>query len=148
MTSELENYTNILKNSLFKDFDIISKSSNPIEHLNNNKKLSTCFETYSCIKLIQKYNKLFLVYGDIPSDFKEENQMTQTDTGIDICDMKDTIVQSKMYSKNTSLRWEKLSTFFGSQNISNQDGETIIRWHKMIITRLDESHFSSNMKLV
>jgi superfamily II DNA or RNA helicase len=142
MTSEVEDYINILKNRLFKDFDMLSKSGNYL----NNKKLSECFETYSCIQLIQKYNKLFHQYKDIPSDFKEENQMTQNDTGIDICDMKDTIVQSKMYSKNTSLRWEKLSTFFGSQNISNQEGETIIRWRKMIITRLDESHFSSNMK--
>ena len=142
MTSEVENYINILKNRLFKDFDMLSKSGNDL----NNKKLSECFETYSCIQLIQKYNKLFHQYKDIPSSFKEDNQMSKNDTGIDICDMKDTIVQSKMYSKNTSLTWEKLSTFFGSQNISNQEGETIIRWSKMIITRLDESHFSTNMK--
>ena len=146
MTSVLENHTNILKNRLFKDFDMLSKSGNPLDNLNNNKKLAKCFETYSCIQLIQKYNKLFYQYDDINPSFKEDNQMSKNDTGIDICDMKDTIVQCKMYSKNNSLTWEKLSTFFGSQNISNQEGETIIRWSKMIITRLDESHFSSNMK--
>lgn len=111
------------------------------EITNNN--LSKIFEWYSCIKLMQKYERLFLEYSDIDIDFKENNNMSKSDTGIDCCDMIDTIVQCKLRKK--TLTWKECSTFFASQNafINNK---LIIKWPNLIITRNSCCTLSKNLK--
>ena len=110
----------------------------------DNKALSKIFEYFSCIKLSKDYNKLFYHYDYIDPNFKEQNKMTRNDSGIDACNLTDTIVQCKLYSY--SLTWEKCSTFFGSQNIYDHElKKTIVRWPNLIITRNKECKLSNNL---
>jgi len=118
------------------------KNSNK-ENLDN-KDLSKIFEYYSCIKLSEEYKKPFYEYNDIDPNFKELNNMSRNDTGIDCSDLINTIVQCKLRGK--SLRWEECSTFFGSQNIyCNELKKPIIRWENLIITRNTDCTLSDNL---
>jgi len=111
----------------------------------DNFDLDKIFEYYSCIQLSKKYNQLFYEYNDIDPDFKEKNKMSKNDTGIDACNLIDTIVQCKL--RKDSLRWEDCGTFFGSQNIFDSElKKTIIRWSNLIITRNKECKLSKNLK--
>ena len=94
-----ERYTD-LKQSKKEDFD--------------NNDLWKIFEYYSCIKLSEEYKKPFYEYNDIDPNFKELNNMSRNDTGIDCSDLINTIVQCKLRGK--SLRWEECSTFFGGKS--------------------------------
>lgn len=76
-------------------------NSKKLNELDNND-LCKIFEYYSCIKLTEEYNTFFYEYDDIDPEFKEKNQMTKNDTGIDCSNLIDTIVQCKL-RKNTSL---------------------------------------------
>jgi superfamily II DNA or RNA helicase len=110
----------------------------------DNYDLAKIFEYYSCIQLSKKYNQLFYEYNDIDSEFKENNKMSRTDTGIDACNLIDTIVQCKL--RKDTLRWEECSTFFGSQNIFDSElKKTVIRWNNLIITRNSECKLSKNL---
>ena len=110
----------------------------------DNNDLWKIFEYFSCIKLSNEYNKEFYEYDDIDPTFKEINKMTRNDTGIDCCDLNNTIVQCKL-RKNT-LNWSDCATFFGSQNIfSSELNKPIIRWYPLIITRNSESTLSDNL---
>ena len=120
------------------------------EYTNNH--LCKIFEYYSCIQLMKEYNQIFLEYDDIDPDFKEINDMSRTDTGVDACNLIDTIVQCKLRKDNTSLTWRECGTFFGSQNIFNEElKEIVVRWKKMVITRNKDCnlsrHLSSKSKL-
>jgi hypothetical protein len=53
--------------------------------------------------------KKFIHYDDIAPDFKEQNQLTRNDTGIDCCNLVDTIVQAKLRDK--TLSWKECATF-------------------------------------
>lgn len=108
----------------------------------DNNDLWKIFEWFCCIKLSEMYNKQFYNYEDIDPEFKEENQMTCSDTGIDLCDLDTTIVQCKL--RNKTLTWQECSTFFGSQNIF-KDEEVTIRWKKLIICRNDDCKLSHNL---
>ena len=120
---------NIYIYNRYKDLLNSKKSS----ELDNND-LCKIFEYYSCIKLTEEYNTFFYEYDDIDPEFEENNQMTKNDTGIDCCNLIDTIVQCKL-RKNT-LNWGECATFFGSQNIFNEElNETVVKWKKLIITR-------------
>jgi hypothetical protein len=59
----------------------------------DNYDLSKIFEYYSCLKLTDEYKKQFYEYDDIDHTFKENNQMSRNDTGIDCSDLDTTIVQ-------------------------------------------------------
>ena len=91
-------------------------NSKPKNQLNNYE-LAKIFEWWSCIKLMEEFKTVFLEYGDIPPDFKEEHYMSKNDTGIDLCNMIDSIVQCKLREKQ--LSWKECSTFFASQNSVN-----------------------------
>lgn len=92
----------------------------------DNNDLWKIFEWFSCIKLTEKYERTFYEYSDIDPTFKENNQMSQNDTGIDCCDLVDTIVQCKL--RKDTLTWTHCSSFFGNQNIfSKEQNKTIIR---------------------
>jgi type I site-specific restriction endonuclease len=71
--------------------------------------------------------------------------MSKNDTGIDACNLTDTIVQCKL--RDNSLSWKECSTFFGSQNIfCEKENKAIVRWAKLIITRNKNSTLSDNLK--
>ena len=114
------------------------------EKILDNKNLCKIFEWFTCIKLSEEHNKLFYEYSDIDPTFKENNMMTKNDTGIDCCDMIDTIVQCKL--RKDTLTWKDCSTFFGSINIFDEEtNQMIIRWKKLIITRNEECKLSNNL---
>lgn len=105
--------------------------------------LSKIFEYYTCIQLMKEQNKPFYEYHDIEPLFKEINKMSQNDTGIDCCNLEDTIVQCKL--RKTSLCWNECGTFFGSQNIYDEkQNKTIVRWQQLILSRND-CHLSSHL---
>ena len=111
----------------------------------DNRLIAKIFEWYTCIKLSEKKKDKFYEYSDIDPDFKEENKLTQNDTGIDCCNLKDTIVQCKLRSK--SLTWTDCATFFASQVIYDDiKNQTIIRWKNLIIARNSNLKLSDNLK--
>ena len=111
----------------------------------DNNDLCKIFEYYSCIKLTEEYKTPFYEYADIDPEFKEENQMTKNDTGIDCSNLIDTIVQCKL--RKDTLTWKECATFFGSQNIFNKElKETTVNWKKLIITRNNECKLAPNLQ--
>ncbi len=100
----------------------------------NNFDLAKIFEYYTCIQLSKEYNDVFYEYNDIEPGFKEVNQMSRNDTGIDCCNLKDTIVQCKL--RKDTLNLHECATFLGSQNYFNEETlMTDIRWRNLIIAR-------------
>jgi len=111
----------------------------------DNYDLAKIFEYYSCVQLSKKYNDNYYEYNDIDPTFKEINKMSRSDTGIDACNLIDTIVQCKL--RKEKLTWEDCGTFFGSQNTYDSElKKTIIRWDNLIITRNSECKLSKNLK--
>lgn len=111
----------------------------------NNYHLSKIFEYYTCIKLYEEYGEIFYEYGDIPLDFKEEHRLSKNDTGIDCCNLVNTIVQCKLRSGN--LKWGDCGTFFASQNVYCEiTKQAVIKWPKLIIARNFDSTLSENLE--
>jgi superfamily II DNA or RNA helicase len=137
MKMEIHKLYNI---NIYGKYSELKKSGKELD----NYDLSKIFEWFSCIKLYQKYGKHFYEYNDIDPTFKEDNMMTKRDTGIDCCDLIDTIIQCKL--RKDTLDWKECGTFFGSQNIfSSELNETIVRWKKLVITRNEECKLSKNL---
>jgi superfamily II DNA or RNA helicase len=137
---DMKDKYNIYIYNKYKDLLNAKKST----ELDNND-LCKIFEYYSCIKLTEEYKTFFYEYADIDPEFKEENQMTKNDTGIDCSNLIDTIVQCKL--RKDTLTWKECATFFGSQNIFNEElNETIVRWKKLIITRNNECKLAPNLQ--
>ena len=133
----------IYKNHIYNRFKDLLRAKK-IEELDNND-LCKIFEYFSCIKLTEEYKTAFYEYADINPEFKELNQMTRNDTGIDCSNLIDTIVQCKL--RKDTLTWKECSTFFASQNFYNEDlNKTIVRWEKLIITRNSECKLAFNLK--
>src|SRR5579862_4298288 len=109
----------------------------------DNYQLAKIFEYYCCIKLSEEVGQIFLEYNDISPDFKEQNHMSKNDTGIDLSNTIDTIVQCKLRKNN--LTWQEISTFFGS-NICLDENGLNIKWKKMIIARNTDSQLSANLR--
>lgn len=111
----------------------------------DNHDLSKIFEYYSCIKLMLKHKRIFKIYDDIAPAFKEENNMSQSDTGIDCCDCVDTIVQCKL--RKNYLNFGECSTFFANQNYFNEvTKRTEVRWPNLEIVRNADCKLSGNLK--
>jgi superfamily II DNA/RNA helicase len=125
----------------YQDLILSGKNKNNL----NNFDLAKIFEYYSCIKLTEEYNQIFYEYSDIEPNFKELHNLSKNDTGIDACNLLDTVVQCKL--REDSLSWKECSTFFGSNVILNGDSKLSIKWEKMIITRNKNSKLSTNLKL-
>jgi superfamily II DNA/RNA helicase len=137
----MEELKRLYNNNIYEIYNNLKKSGKT-EYTNND--LWKLFEYYSCIKLMDEYNKAYYHCDDIDPKFKEENNMTQNDTGIDLCDLDNTIVQCKM--RKTILNWQDCATFFGSQNIYDKSlNKIIIRWSNLIIARNSESKLSTNL---
>lgn len=134
--SNINVYNNEIYN-LYKDL----KHTN--EHTNYHK-IYKIFEYYSCIMLTKDNNTNFYEYNDIPTDFKISNNLSILDTGIDCCDLNDTIVQCKLRSNN--LTWTDCSSFIASKTAFNKDTDKeYIRWLKCIITRNSNCKLSRNL---
>jgi superfamily II DNA or RNA helicase len=111
----------------------------------DNFDLAKIFEYFCAIQLSKQFKHDFFEYNDIDPNFKEENKLTRTDTGIDLCDLKEIIVQCKL--RKTNLTFLECATFFASQVI--YDGilkKPTIKWPKLIIARNKESKLSNNLK--
>ena len=113
-------------------------------HFDNND-LCKIFEYYSCINLTNTFKQQFYEYNDIEPDFKELHNMSKNDTGIDLSNKIDTIVQCKLRKKY--LNWKECGTFFASQNIFDKIlNKHVIKWNKLIITRNSECDLSKNLQ--
>ena len=102
------------------------------------------FEYYSCIKLTEEFNQTFYEYNDINPEFKEQHNLTKNDSGIDCCNLIDTIVQCKLREK--TLSWKECSTFFGSNISIDNNKQLIAKWKKMIIMRNKDIKLTNNLK--
>jgi len=112
----------------------------------DNKDLSKIFEYYTAIKLSEQYGQLFYEYNDIDPNFKELNQMSKNDSGVDLCNLIDTIVQCKL--RKQYLNWGECSTFFASRNIFNDETNLVeIRWKNLLIARNSECKLSCNLSI-
>ncbi len=110
----------------------------------NNNDLWKIFEYYCCVMLSKEYDTIFYEYNDIDPTFKEINFMTRNDTGIDLCNLNDTIVQCKLRKKSLCLK--ECATFFASQVIYNKElKKPSIRWDNLIIARNDSCSLSDNL---
>ena len=115
------------------------------DKLNFKSKINKVFEYYSCIKLTDEYNTPYYEYLDIPSTFKEENNISILDTGIDCSNLTDSIVQCKL--RKETLSWKDCATFIAHKTLFNEETqEEYIRWTKCIITRNSNSELSKNLK--
>jgi len=111
----------------------------------DNFDLAKIFEYFCAIQLSDKYKQQFYEYNDIDPNFKEDNKLTRNDTGIDLCNLIDIIVQCKL--RKDSLSWFECTSFFASQNMFDLDTKKIIiRWPNLIIARNKESKLSHNLK--
>lgn len=102
------NIKTVYENRIFEKYNDLKTSGKTKETLTNYD-LCLIFEWYTCLKLFEEKNKKFYCYNDIDSDFKELNDLSQIDTGIDCCDLENTIVQCKLRGK--TLTWSDCSTF-------------------------------------
>jgi superfamily II DNA or RNA helicase len=123
-------------------FDIYSSLKNSGKTEFDNNDLCKIFEYYACIQLSNEYEKPFYIYEDIDPNFKEQHNMSHNDTGIDACNLTDTVVQCKL--RKESLTWKECSTFFGS-NISNVGGKLEVSWPYMMLARNNDSKLSANL---
>lgn len=121
------------------------KDLNNEDKLNFKSKINKVFEYYSCIKLTDEYNIPYYEYLDIPSTFKEENNLSILDTGIDCSNLIDSIVQCKL--RKEILSWKDCATFIAHKTSFNEETQKeYIRWNKCIITRNSNSELSKNLK--
>lgn len=119
------------------------KLSGKIEY--DNKDLCKIFEYYTCILLTEEYGEQFLEYNDISPEYKELNKMSKNDTGIDVCNMIDTIVQCKL--RKDSLQLGEITSFFACNMVrNNEDNQLIVPFQKMIIARNSDCKLSPNLK--
>jgi superfamily II DNA or RNA helicase len=119
------------------------KSGKTIEQFDNYD-IALIFEYYCCIVLSTKLKRQFYQYDDIDNTFKEDNKMSRKDTGIDVSDMKNIIVQCKLRGK--TLNWRECATFFASQNsVDFETGKPFVRWDNLVIFRNEECILSENL---
>ena len=130
----------LYKNLIYDEYKKL-KNFNKTEFDNND--LWRIFELYSCIKLTESKNQTFYPYDRIDVDFKEKYSLSKNDTGVDFCNLIDTIGQAKC---RRHVNWRDCSTFFGSnQYIDENTGELTIRFKKQIITRPKDSILSNTL---
>ena len=137
------NINNIYKNKIFEKYKDLKNSGKDKDNFTNYD-LCIIFEYFTCLKLSEEKKTNFYCYDDIEPDFKELNDLSRIDTGIDCCDLKNTIVQCKL--RKNQLTWKDCSTFFGSQNIFDTNlNKTIVRWENLIIARNDDCQLSKHL---
>jgi superfamily II DNA or RNA helicase len=129
-------YDEIIFN-LVKRYDNISKC--------NFYELAKPFEYYSAKMLSIEYNKPIYHYNDLEMIYKEDNNLSKRDSGIDLCDKQNIIGQVKL--RSDTLSWKELSTFICQ--INQYDPITkkrYIKWNDPILIRNHCSKISKNLK--
>lgn len=122
---------------IYERYSDLKKSKIELNHSN----LWKIFEWYTANILANEYQENFYLYEDLEPEYKEENRMSYSDTGIDLCNKKDKIVQCKL-RKNLSLH--DCATFLASQNIFLENWN--ILWNNMIIACNSYCKLSHNLK--
>ena len=141
--NECDNLIERYKIYIYDRYHNLKKSGKKINDFNNFD-LAKIFEYYSCIKLTEEFNQTFYEYNDINPEFKEQHNLTKNDSGIDCCNLIDTIVQCKLREK--TLSWKECSTFFGSNISIDNNKQLIAKWKKMIIMRNKDIKLTNNLK--
>ncbi len=119
------------------------RSGKPLEFWDNYD-ISKIFEYFFCIKWMQEKKQICHQYDHIHPDIKEENDMSQNDTGIDCSNLTDMIAQCKLRDK--TLTWTDCSTFIASQNsFDEKTKKTIIKWDNLVLGRNSESKLATNL---
>ena len=137
------NITEIYEHKIYERYNDLKLSG---KEFFDNTDLCKIFEYYTCIKLTKELNQPFYEYNDIDANFKELHQMSKNDTGIDCCNLIDTIVQCKL--RKNSLTWSEVSTFFGSNlSFCDEQKKLMVAWPNLIISRNADSSLSQNLKV-
>lgn len=130
------NYIEIIYNFI-KDYEDISKC--------NFYELAKPFEYYSAIILTKEYNRKIYHYDELDVIYKEENNLSKKDTGIDLCDKQDIIGQVKL--RSNTLNWKEISTFVAQINqYDHTTKKRFIKWQEPILIRNSCSKVSSNLQ--
>ena len=130
------NYNEIIYNSI-KDYEDISKC--------NFYELAKPFEYYSAIILSNEYNRKIYHYDELDMIYKEENNLSKKDTGIDLCDKIDIIGQVKL--RSNPLNWKEISTFVAQINqYDHTTKKRFIKWQEPILIRNSCSKVSPNLQ--
>ena len=131
---------NIVRNFIYnfiKGYEDISKR--------NFSELSKPFEYYSAIIMSKEYNREIYHYNDLDMIYKEENNLSKKDTGIDLCDKQDTIGQVKL--RTDTLTWKEISTFIVQINqYDHTTKKRFIKWQEPILIRNSCSKVSPNLQ--
>lgn len=122
--NEINKLTTRYNTYIYNRYQDLLKSGKQKENINNFD-LAKIFEYYSCIKLSEEFNQPFYEYSDIEPEFKEQHNLTKNDSGIDACNLIDTIVQCKLRDK--SLSWKECATFFGSNICVDNNNQLITK---------------------
>lgn len=129
-------YDEIIFN-LIKRYDNISKC--------NFYELAKPFEYYSAKMLSIEYNKPIYHYNDLEMIYKEDNNLSKHDSGIDLTDKQDIIGQVKL--RSDTLSWKELSTFICQINqFDSITKKRYIKWNDPILIRNQCSKISKNLK--
>ena len=133
----MKKYREIIYNFI-KDYDDISKC--------NFYELARPFEYYSAIIMSKEYNREIYHYNDLDMIYKEENNLSKKDTGIDLCDKQDIIGQVKLRF-NHLLNWKEISTFVAQINqYDHTTKKRFIKWQEPILIRNSCSKISPNLQ--
>ena len=89
--TEIISLINYYQSHILNRITFLINANKLIYNLTNND-LALIFEYYTAIHLMNQYNQLFLIYSDIDPNFKELNQLSKVDVGIDISNLTDCIV--------------------------------------------------------
>jgi len=129
---------------IYERYKDLIASGKTVETMTNDD-LWKIFEYFTCIKLAEELKTPIYEYNDIPPEFKEANNMTKMDTGIDCCDLNETIVQCKLRAHYVNLR--DCATFLAKQVIfCEKTQRKIIRWPNLILARSKEAKLSDNLQ--
>ena len=102
-------------------------------------KISKIFERYCSIILTEKYSSVFMMYEDVDLKYKEDNDLTSCDTGIDLlCCEKNMISQVKLRQHILYLK-DLGTTSLSSWTYDEVTDKPAFRWNKSIILSRNSS---------
>ena len=90
------------------------------------------FEMFIADRLSRARGVPFWIWEDLDPETKDARCMSRHDTGVDVSDGVQCIVQCKL--RHRSLTWRECATFFASAIAIRQD-PAVIQWSEMLIAR-------------
>lgn len=100
---------------IYKRFNHLQKHNIELDFY----QLAYIFELYCCILLMNTYDNPILLYEDVPIDFKNEQEWSKQDTGVDFTDMISVLGQCKL-RKNCNITLREISTFLSFVYFANE----------------------------